>query len=193
MKKTDFSVNTSDQYNSIIKICRDIFQAKLKDYGSAWRLFRPASLTDQIYIKAKRIRSIEDKGKSMIDEGIFPEFAGIANYAVMALIQLELGPAEETNMGAERALDFYNRHFHAARNLMDGKNHDYDEAWREMRISSLTDLILVKLLRIKQIEGNDGKTTVSEGVEANFLDIINYAVFAMIRLEELKNRNEKGN
>ncbi len=156
----------------------------MKDYGSAWRILRTKSLTDQIFIKAKRIRSIEEKGMSKVDEGVFPEFIGIANYCVMALIQLELGTGDELEMDVDECEVKYNEHFQAAKDLMDNKNHDYDEAWREMRISSLTDLILMKLLRIKQIEDNQGKTIISEGLDANYLDIINYAVFAMIRLEE---------
>lgn len=158
----------------------------MKDYGSAWRILRSSSLTDQIFIKAKRIRSIEEKGLSKVDEGVFPEFVGIANYAIMALIQLESGNNEEMDLSAEECSREYNKHFEAAKGLMDNKNHDYDEAWREMRISSLTDLILMKLLRIKQIEDNKGITIISEGLDANYLDIINYAVFAMIRLDELK-------
>lgn len=146
---------------------------------------RTSSLTDQIFIKAKRIRSIEEKGKSLVDEGVFPEFVGIANYAIMALIQLDLGNNEDTELGFDACSREYNGHFKAAKGLMDNKNHDYDEAWREMRISSLTDLILMKLLRIKQIENNKGVTLISEGLDANYLDIINYAVFAMIRMEEL--------
>ena len=176
--------NTSEQYDSIIGICRDIFTKKMKDYGSAWRILRTSSLTDQIFIKAKRIRSIQEKGISKVEEGIFPEFVGIANYAVMALIQLELGTDEEAEMEVSLGLEKYEHYFGMAKSLMDNKNHDYDEAWREMRISSLTDLILMKLLRIKQIEDNEGKTLISEGLDANYLDIINYAVFAMIRLEE---------
>lgn len=158
----------------------------MRDYGSAWRILRTSSLTDQIFIKAKRIRSIEEKGLSKVDEGVFPEFVGIANYAIMALIQLDLGNKEEVELSVEECSREYSKHFDAAKGLMSNKNHDYDEAWREMRISSLTDLILMKLLRIKQIENNKGVTIISEGLEANYLDIINYAVFAMIRLDELK-------
>jgi len=176
--------NTSEQYDSIIAICRDIFTKKMKDYGSAWRILRSSSLTDQIFIKAKRIRSIEVKGTAKVDEGVFPEFIGIANYCIMALIQLKIGSGEELEMDVDDCLIQYIEHFGSAKGLMNNKNHDYDEAWREMRISSLTDLILMKILRIKQIEDNDGKTLISEGLDANYLDIINYAVFAMIRLEE---------
>ena len=178
--------NTSEQYDSIIGICQDIFTKKMKDYGSAWRILRTSSLTDQIFIKAKRIRSIEEKGTSKVDEGVFPEFIGIANYCIMALIQLEAGNTSELEMDTDVCLEKYVQFFQEAKSLMDNKNHDYDEAWRDMRISSLTDLILMKLLRIKQIEDNKGKTVISEGLDANYLDIINYAVFAMIRLEESK-------
>src|SRR5690606_9506296 len=143
---------------------------------------RSSSLTDQIFIKAKRIRSIEEKGLSKVDEGVFPEFVGIANYAIMALIQLDLGNNEELDLGAEECSREYNKHFEAAKGLMDNKNHDYDEVWREMRISSLTDLILMKLLRVKQIEDNKGQTLASEGVKANYQDILNYSVFALIKM-----------
>lgn len=156
----------------------------MKDYGFAWRVLRTSSLTDQIYIKANRIRSIERKGVSRVGEGSMPEFIGIVNYSVMALIQLDLGVAEEDDMVEEQGLGLYNKYIYAARDLMLNKNHDYDEAWRNMRVSSLTDIILMKLLRIKQIEDNDGKTSVSEGLDANYYDIINYAVFALIQLEE---------
>lgn len=177
-------MNTSQQYDSAASICQDIFQKKMKDYGSAWRVLRTSSLTDQLYIKAKRIRSIEEKGSSKVDEGILPEFIGIVNYSVMALVQLELGYSEDTNLPAEQAINLYNKYIDTAKGLMENKNHDYDEAWREMRISSLTDLILQKLLRIKQIEDNKGKTLISEGIDANYLDMINYAVFALIKMEE---------
>ncbi len=176
-------MNTSEQYNAIIKICRDIFVKKMKDYGTAWRVLRPKSLTDQLYIKAKRIRSIEEKGISKVDEGIVPEFIAIVNYSIMALIQLELGVADDPEMNEKEALALYDAYFQKAKSLMENKNHDYDEAWREMRISSLTDLIMMKILRIKQIEDNQGKTLISEGIDANYLDMINYAVFALIRLE----------
>lgn len=176
--------NTGEQYDAVIAACKDIFSKKMSDYGSAWRILRTSSLTDQIYIKAKRIRSIEDKGVSKVDEGIFPEFIGIANYSVMALIQLEVGMGEEIEMKSDDIISMYDRLFYSAKHLMEDKNHDYDEAWRDMRVSSLTDLILMKLLRIKQIEDNKGLTIISEGLDANYFDIINYAVFAMIRLEE---------
>jgi len=157
--------------------------AKMHDYGTAWRILRTTSITDQIYIKASRIRSIEEKGKSMVDEGIRSEFIGMINYSVMALIQLELGSAEEPQMDAEIVGAKYDDYIIMARNLMADKNHDYSEAWRQMRISSMTDIILMKLLRIKQIENNNGLTIISEGLDANYLDIINYSAFALIMLE----------
>ena len=175
--------NTSDEYNSIIKICSDIFTKKMKDYGSAWRILRTTSLTDQIFIKAKRIRSIEEKGMSKVDEGIRPEYIAIVNYCIMALVQLELGYDENTELPEEECLALYSKHFKASKALMEDKNHDYDEAWRDMRLSSLTDLILMKLLRTKQIEDNKGKTLISEGVDANYADMLNYAVFALIKIE----------
>ncbi len=174
---------TDQQFEHIIQICRDIFEKKMLDYGTAWRILRPQSVTDQIFIKAQRIRSIQIKGHAKIDEGIKPEFIGIVNYAVMALIQLELGISDMPEMSPEIAIDLYNKHIHASRKLMENKNHDYDEAWRSMRISSFTDLILMKLYRTKQIEDNDGKTLISEGVDANYMDMINYAIFALIKLE----------
>jgi len=174
--------NTDKEYEQIILICREIFENKLKDYGPAWRILRPSSMTDQIFIKAQRIRSLEIKGTSKIDEGIKSEFIGIVNYAVMALIQLEKGIADNPDMPENEAIDLYNKHIYAAKSLMDNKNHDYDEAWRNMRISSMTDLILMKIFRTKQIEDNAGKTLISEGVEANYMDMINYSVFALIKL-----------
>ena len=176
--------NTSSEYDSIVKICTDIFTKKMKDYGSAWRILRTNSLTDQIFIKAKRIRSIEEKGMSKIDEGVRPEFIAIVNYCIMALVQLELGSDENTELPEDECLNLYSKHFLASKKLMEDKNHDYDEAWRDMRLSSLTDLILMKLLRTKQIEDNSGKTLISEGVDANYADMLNYAVFALIKIEE---------
>jgi hypothetical protein len=178
-------MNTSKQFDIAIDTCREVFLKKMKDYGSAWRILRAPSLTDQIYIKANRIRSIEEKGRQKVSEGNMPEFIGIVNYSVMALIQLELGAAEELDLKAEQVLTLYEKYIHAAKSLMEDKNHDYGEAWRNMRISSLTDIILMKLLRIKQIEDNEGKTFVSEGVDANYFDIINYSVFALIKLSEV--------
>jgi hypothetical protein len=179
--------DTNKQYDSIIAKCTEIFSKKMKDYGSAWRILRTTSLTDQIFIKAKRIRSIEEKGMSKVDEGVEPEFIGIVNYCIMALIQLEMNGSSELEIESDRCMTYYAKFFNSAKSLMDNKNHDYDEAWRDMRISSLTDLILMKLMRIKQIENNDGETLISEGLDANYLDIINYAVFSLIRLDELKN------
>jgi hypothetical protein len=175
---------TRQQYNTVIEMCKEVFLNKMKDYGSAWRILRTPSLTDQVYIKANRIRSIQQKGTSRIAEGIKPEFIGIVNYSLMALIQLELGSTEEIDMLPDKATEYYDRYFFTARDLMLDKNHDYDEAWRNMRISSLTDIILMKLMRIKQIEDNQGEPSFSEGVDANYQDIINYAVFALIKIEE---------
>lgn len=174
---------TDQQFEHVAGLCRDIFEKKTKDYGTAWRILRPESMTDQIFIKAQRIRSIETKGVSKIEEDIKSEFIGIVNYATMALIQLELGPANQPDMEAAEALALYQKHLYAAKSLMENKNHDYDEAWRSMRISSFTDLILMKLHRTKQIEDNRGKTLASEGIDANYMDMINYAVFGLIKLE----------
>lgn len=174
---------TSQQFNHVIAVCQDIFTKKMKDYGIAWRILRPSSMTDQIYIKAQRIRSIEQKGISKIDEGIRSEYIGIVNYCIMALIQLELGTSESDDLTEDETLRLYTSYFTQAKELMLDKNHDYDEAWRQMRMSSYTDLILMKLKRTKQIEDNLGKTLISEGIEANYLDMINYAVFALIKLE----------
>lgn len=175
-------VNTEQQFDHVITICRDLFIKKMKDYGTAWRLLRPTSLTDQIYIKAQRIRSIEDKGVQMIDEVPSDEFIGIVNYCIMALIQLELG-AKDEEMDAEVVEQMYDNYFLKTKNLMLAKNHDYGEAWRNMRISSYTDLILMKIKRTKQIENNNGETLVSEGIDANYMDMINYAIFALIKYE----------
>ncbi len=174
---------TDRQFDHVINVCKEIFEKKMRDYGTAWRILRSSSMTDQIFIKAQRIRSIETKGTSKIDEGIRSEFIGIINYAAMGIIQLELGPADQPEMDHEKALALYFEKIIAAKNLMGDKNHDYDEAWRKMRISSFTDLILMKLHRTKQIEDNNGKTIISEGIDANYMDIINYAIFAMIKLD----------
>jgi hypothetical protein len=181
---------TSQEFEAVIRICKNIFEAKMKDYGSSWRILRTPSLTDQIYIKANRIRSIEDKGTQKINEGIIPEFIGIVNYSVIALIQIELGDDDKLELSTEEALKLYDHHIYKAKKLMENKNHDYGEAWRNMRIGSLTDIILMKLLRIKQIENNRGKTFVSEGVDANYLDIINYSIFALIKLNSEKAEQE---
>jgi hypothetical protein len=184
----DFSPmkHTLSQYNERLNTCAELFAKKMKDYGSAWRILRLPSLTDQIFIKAQRIRSIEQKGVQMVQDGIEGEFIGIVNYSIMALIQLEKGVSEQPDMSHEDAVGAFQQKAHEARELMQAKNHDYGEAWRDMRLSSLTDLILQKLLRIKQIEDNQGKTLVSEGLEANYFDMINYALFALIKLEENK-------
>ncbi len=173
---------TNNQYDRVIEICRDIFAKKMSDYGTAWRILRPTSVTDQIYIKAQRIRSIEEKGVSKVDEGIRPEFIAIINYGIMGLIQLDLKPSCN-ELPEEETLGLYDKYFNEAKLLMMDKNHDYGEAWRNMRISSYTDLILMKLKRTKQIEDNQGKTIISEGIDANYFDMINYAVFAMIKID----------
>jgi hypothetical protein len=173
---------TNQQYDKVISICRELFSKKMTDYGTSWRILRPISLTDQIYIKAQRIRSIEENGVSKVDEGVRPEFIGIINYAIMGLIQLELGPSD-TELSGPETLGLYDKYFKLAKKLMQDKNHDYGEAWRNMRISSYTDLILMKIKRTKQIEDNQGKTIASEGIDANYFDMINYAVFAMIKIE----------
>ena len=173
------------EYDSIIKKCEDIFAKKMKDYGSAWRILRISSLTDQIFIKAQRIRSIESKGTQKIDEGVINEFIGIVNYSVIGLIQIELSVSEQPeDLEYEKVMNLFNKHVLASKDLMINKNHDYGEAWRDMRVSSLTDLILQKLLRVKQIEDNDGSTLISEGIDANYLDMLNYAVFALIKLNK---------
>lgn len=177
-------MTTAEEFDAIAEKCIDIFSKKAKDYGTAWRILRTESMTDQIYIKAQRIRSIEQKGVAKVDEGVVPEYMGIVNYSAMALIQLEVGVANtiEELMPADEAIMLFKKYLVNAKNLMMNKNHDYDEAWRKMRLSSLTDIILMKLLRIKQIEDNHGNTIVSEGLDANYYDIINYAIFALIKL-----------
>ncbi len=177
---------TSAQYDAVIQKARDIFIKKMKDYGSAWRVLRMPSFTDQMFIKASRIRHLQETGERKVDEGEIPEFLGLINYAVMALIQLDKGIAEQPDMSLDEALKLYDKTIAEAKALMEAKNHDYGEAWREMRVSSITDLIIQKLYRVKQIEENKGKTRISEGVDANYLDIINYAVFALILIEESK-------
>lgn len=174
--------NTIEQFEEIKKICRTIFEKKMLDYGTSWRVMRPMSLTDQIYIKAKRIRTLEVNGIDFaaVNEGIEPEFIGIVNYCAMALIQMELGPGE--SLSPAQALELYEKAVNSATSLMVNKNHDYDEAWREMRVSSFTDIILQKLMRTKEIESNHGKTIISEGIDANYRDIINYAIFALIKI-----------
>jgi hypothetical protein len=176
--------NTSNQYDSVVEQCRNLFTKKMSDYGSAWRILRLPSLTDQIFIKAQRIRQLQENDIRKVDEGEKSEFIGIINYSIMALIQLELGVVENPDLSSEEATDLYDKHMTITKVLMENKNHDYGEAWRDMRVSSLTDLIIQKLLRVKQIEDNEGKTLVSEGIDANYQDMINYAVFAMILLNE---------
>ncbi|WP_292890686.1 DUF1599 domain-containing protein [Nonlabens sp.] len=175
---------TSQQYDAVIAQCRDLFSKKMKDYGSAWRILRLPSLTDQIFIKAQRIRGLQTLAESKVNEGQESEFIGIINYSIMALIQLDKGVVEQPDLSLEEALSQYDHHVAVTKQLMMDKNHDYGEAWRDMRVSSLTDLILQKLLRVKQIEDNQGATLVSEGIDANYQDMINYAVFAMIHLSK---------
>lgn len=174
--------STVKEFSEIKSLCRNVFLKKMTDYGTSWRIMRPSSLTDQIYIKAKRIRTLQEKGldHAAVNEGIEPEFIGIVNYCVMALIQLKLGPGD--SLPHDEAVGLYDETLNEATSLMLNKNHDYDEAWREMRVSSFTDIILQKLLRTKEIESNDGKTIVSEGIDANYMDMINYAIFALIKL-----------
>ena len=175
-------MTTENQFDFVIKNCLEIFSKKMKDYGSAWRILRLPSLTDQIYIKAQRIRSIQNNKTQKIDEGQASEFVGIINYSVMSLIQIDLGVVDEPDIDIDTAVKNYKKHIEIVKSLMKDKNHDYGEAWRDMRISSLTDLIIQKLLRVKQIEDNNGETLISEGVDANYQDIINYSVFALILL-----------
>lgn len=180
-------MNTEQEFDIVIQECRNIFEAKMRDYGSSWRVLRPSSMTDQIYIKAQRIRSISEKGNQKVEEGIKPEFAGIVNYSIIALIQIAMGTDENLNLPPADGMRLYDKYAEEAKSLMMNKNHDYGEAWRNMRISSFNDLILMKLLRVKQIEDNEGKTFVSEGVDANYHDIINYSVFALIKMMEQDN------
>ena len=176
--------NTSNQYDLVVEQCRNLFTKKMSDYGSAWRILRLPSLTDQIFIKAQRIRQLQENDVRKVDEDEKSEFIGIINYSIMALIQLELGVVENPDLSSEEAIELYDKHILITKELMENKNHDYGEAWRDMRVSSLTDLIIQNLLRVKQIEDNKGKTLVSEGIDANYQDMINYAVFAMIHLNE---------
>lgn len=175
--------DTSKQYDAVMNECRSLYIKKMSDYGSAWRILRLPSLTDQIFIKAQRIRQLQENVVRKVDEGEKSEFIGIINYAIMALIQLESGVAETPDLNTEEATILYDKHSKITKELMLNKNHDYGEVWREMRVSSLTDLILQKLLRVKSIEDNKGKTIVSEGIDANYQDMINYAAFAMIHLD----------
>ena len=175
--------STSAEYDAVITFCRSLFLSKMHDYGCAWRILRLSSLTDQIYIKAQRIRGLQENEIQKIAEDATSEFIGIINYSVMALIQLDLGIATQPDLSPERAIALYDEKIALTKDLMMAKNHDYGEAWRDMRVSSLTDLILQKLLRVKQIEDNKGKTLVSEGIDANYQDMINYAVFSLILME----------
>ena len=176
--------NTAEQYKKVIAKCRSIFEKKGKDYGTAWRILRVSSLTDQIFIKAQRIRTIQETGVNKVGEDISDEFVAIINYCAMGLIQLELGATNMEEMPIEEAIERYDFKTNEAFELMQKKNHDYGEAWRDMRISSLTDLIMMKIFRTKQIEDNQGKTLISEGIDANYLDMLNYAVFALILMDE---------
>jgi hypothetical protein len=179
-KYTPIMKNTSQEYDTVVAICRSLFVNKMTDYGSAWRILRLPSLTDQIYIKAQRIRSLQENEIRKVNEDESGEFIGIINYSIMALIQLELGVVEQPDLEITKATALYDAKIQLTKELMEAKNHDYGEAWREMRVNSLTDLILQKLLRVKQIEDNKGKTIVSEGIDANYQDMINYSIFALI-------------
>ncbi|MEF9923811.1 MAG: DUF1599 domain-containing protein [Muribaculaceae bacterium] len=174
--------DTRSQFDYVINICREIFVLKLNDYCASWRIMRPQSITDQILIKAKRIRTLEILGEAKVNEGIMPEFIAIVNYGIIGLIQLKLGFADSVDIDSQKAIELYDKHMSATKELMYAKNHDYDEAWRSMRINSYTDMILSKILRTKQIENNSGKTLISEGIDANYMDMINYSLFGLIKL-----------
>lgn len=176
-------MSTLTQFDSALALCRDIFDKKLRDYGASWRIMRPRSITDQLYIKAKRIRTLEEE-EAMVNEGVLGEFMAIINYGLIGLIQLELGYADSADIPADRALSLYDQKMQMARDLMAAKTHDYGDAWRGMRVNSYTDFILTKIQRVKEIECNSGRTIISEGIDSNYLDIINYAVFAVIKLTE---------
>lgn len=178
------TTKTEEQFRSVLSECRSLFIKKLHDYGASWRILRPSSLTDQLFIKAKRIRSIETKGEALVDEGIRPEFVALINYGIIGLIQLEKGFVDTVDITPDEAVALYDTHADEALALMTRKNHDYDEAWRSMRVSSYTDFILTKLQRVKEMEDLNGNTLVSEGIDANYMDIINYAVFGVIKLTE---------
>lgn len=177
---------TVSEYTEVIKQCKALFEKKTKDYGTAWRILRLPSITDQIYIKAQRIRSIQEKQSQKVEEDISSEFVGIINYCLMALIQLKLGESDRLELPYNELEPLYDQASEETLALLKNKNHDYGEAWREMRVSSITDIILMKLLRVKQIEDNSGKTIVSEGIDANYQDMINYAVFSLIKLNFLQ-------
>ncbi|WP_316768800.1 DUF1599 domain-containing protein [Pedobacter frigiditerrae] len=176
------AVNTSHEYDSVIAVCKSLFLKKTKDYGTAWRILRPSSITDQIFIKAQRIRTLEEKKVSKVGEDITSEYIGIVNYCVIAMLQLDLTDSDPNEMEVELVENLFDKRVNETKELMFAKNHDYGEAWRDMRISSLTDLILMKIFRVKQIEDNLGQTVASEGVKANYQDMLNYAVFALIKL-----------
>ncbi len=176
-------MTTLDQFDKALAICRDIFDKNLKDYGASWRIMRPRSITDQLYIKAKRIRTLEE-GEAMVNEGILGEFMAIVNYGIVGLIQLERGYADEVDMAPSEAMSLYDNNVRVTRELLAAKTHDYGDAWKGMRVNSYTDFILTKIQRVKEIESNQGKTLVSEGIDANYMDIINYAIFAIIKLTD---------
>ncbi|MDR3217413.1 MAG: DUF1599 domain-containing protein [Dysgonamonadaceae bacterium] len=176
-------MDTKKQFDQVINVCRTLFEKKLEDYGASWRIMRPQSITDQIYIKANRIRSLETKKVNLINEGIRPEFIAIVNYGVIGLIQINLGYSEIIDINNKEALSLYDKFITETKELMYAKNHDYNEAWRNMRTSSYTDMILTKIYRAKQIESNEGVTLASEGIDANYMDMVNYALFALIKLE----------
>jgi len=180
---------TLEQFREVIGRCRELFEHKTADYGTAWRILRPSSITDQLYIKAMRIRSIEEKGQQKVSDPVEAEFVGLINYSILALVQLETGSEVPLELSLKEAVSLYDRQLDENLRLLQNKNHDYGEAWRQMRISSMTDLILQKLLRIKQIEDNSGETLVSEGVAANYRDIINYAVFCLIKMDEARQKD----
>lgn len=176
-------MDTKEQFDAVIAVCKDIYSKKLQDYGAAWRIMRPESITDQIFIKANRIRTLEVTGEAKVNEGIRPELIGIVNYGIMGLIQLEKGYAETSDINVQEAIELYDKHMGKTVELMLAKNHDYDEAWRSMRTTSYTDLILMKLYRTKQIEDNQNKTLISEGIDANYMDMVNYALFGLIKID----------
>lgn len=175
-------MTTQEELKTVTTLCRDIFTKKTFDYGASWRIMRPESITDQIFIKANRIRSIQIKGETKVGEGIQPEFIGIVNYGIMGLIQLEYGHADDVDMYPEKVVKLYDEYMQKTLTLLEAKNHDYDEAWRLMRVSSYVDLILMKIQRTKQIEDHEGKTLISEGIDANYMDMVNYSLFALIKL-----------
>ena len=189
MNNTDEQFSkTEEQFRNVMAECRSLFAKKLHDYGASWRILRPVSLTDQLFIKAKRIRSLETTGTSLVGEGIRPEFIALINYGIIGLIQLEQGYADTVDMTPDQALKLYDEHAKMCLELMLRKNHDYNEAWRDMRVSSYTDFILTKIQRVKEIENLNGSTLVSEGIDANYMDIINYALFGIIRIDEQANQ-----